>query len=201
VFALLQMRGLSYLWAGTVAINVLIVSISRGALLSIMIPFCLAMFAGGHFRRFAAALPVAALMLIIAYAIGLELPIGNRSVGPQQLFDNLTSIIGSSDASNLDGTKAWRLRWWQTIQDYTFNGPFYWTGKGFVSGWVRTMVLFPLVKGMVPILRSPHNAHLTMLARAGIPGLCLWLATGLLWFGTMVRSFSLARARGSFGMG
>jgi len=30
-------------------------------------------------------------------------------------------------------------------------------------------------------LRSPHNGHLTMLARAGVPGLALWIALHLTW--------------------
>lgn len=30
-------------------------------------------------------------------------------------------------------------------------------------------------------LRSPHNSHLTILARAGVPGLALWVTTHIAW--------------------
>jgi hypothetical protein len=34
-------------------------------------------------------------------------------------------------------------------------------------------------------LRSPHSAHMTILARLGVPGLVLWVSTLLVWFSTM----------------
>jgi hypothetical protein len=47
-----------------------------------------------------------------------------------------------------------------------------------------------------PLLRSPHNAHFTILARSGVPGLVLWALTVLAWFGMLGRHIFLARMRG-----
>ena len=47
-----------------------------------------------------------------------------------------------------------------------------------------------------PPLRSPHNAHMSMLARGGVPGLLLWAATCLTWFGALFHSMLLARRAG-----
>ena len=44
--------------------------------------------------------------------------------------------------------------------------------------------------------RSPHNAHMTMLARAGVPGLVLWVLVLVSWFGMLMRAILTARARG-----
>ena len=45
------------------------------------------------------------------------------------------------------------------------------------------------------MVRSPHNAHLTMLARSGVPGLVLWVMTGLAWFAMLLRNIVLAKRR------
>ena len=44
--------------------------------------------------------------------------------------------------------------------------------------------------------RSPHSAHLTMLARAGVPGLALWLLTLACWGTVVLTNMVRARLRG-----
>src|SRR5205823_12077822 len=44
--------------------------------------------------------------------------------------------------------------------------------------------------------RSPHSAHITFLARAGIPGLLLWLAIPIVWACGIIRSYLHARRSG-----
>ena len=62
----------------------------------------------------------------------------------------------------------------------TFHGPNFWTGRGFglnladEDGFAGNDL-----RGTAP-LRSPHNAHMTLLARAGVPGFFLWLLLLLL---------------------
>ena len=56
-----------------------------------------------------------------------------RDISAKQLVENFISVFGSTtgSANDLEETKGWRLEWWKVIFDYTFNGPYFWTGKGF----------------------------------------------------------------------
>lgn len=54
--------------------------------------------------------------------------------------------------------------------------------------------LGPELKG--PPLRSPHNVHYTILARAGVPGIALWFAAESAWFLMLLSAFATARRRG-----
>ena len=70
----------------------------------------------------------------------------------------------------MQDNKEWRVVWWDRIIDYTFEGPYFWTGKGYG-------VNLAVADGIRPEgsdLRSPHNGHLTYLARGGVPGFVLW---------------------------
>jgi hypothetical protein len=95
-----------------------------------------------------------------------------REISASQWFTNLVSIFGSSSRGDLDGTKAYRLAWWTAIVDYTVYGPYFWTGKGFgvnladADGFQGTLD---------HSLRAPHNSHMSVLARMGVPGFILWL--------------------------
>ena len=47
-----------------------------------------------------------------------------------------------------------------------------------------------------PLQRSPHNGHLNILARTGVPGLGLWLAVLGTWAVSLVAGMMRARRRG-----
>lgn len=97
------------------------------------------------------------------------------------------SLVTFSDQT---GTISDRLAWWRKIVGYTFGGEYFWTGKGFGINvalddgfdWHST----PEEAGT---LRSPHNAHLTFLARAGVPGFLLWITTQGTWLFTLLRAY------------
>lgn len=89
-----------------------------------------------------------------------------------QWWENIASVfVGSSD-TNLEGTKQFRLAWWGKIIDYTFNGPYFWTGKGFGINLADADGFQPTADHS---LREPHNSHLSVLARMGVPGFILWI--------------------------
>jgi hypothetical protein len=90
----------------------------------------------------------------------------------QQLIDNILSLFGSSDDGSLEGTKQFRLAWWGDIVNYTVFGDHFWTGKGFGVNLADDDGYQSTADGS---LRAPHNSHLTVLARMGVPGLALWL--------------------------
>jgi O-antigen ligase len=88
------------------------------------------------------------------------------------LWDNICSIFfGNCGNSQLAGTKEFRLAWWGEIIGYTFNGPYFWTGKGFGIN-LADADNHQVTKD--DSLRAPHNSHMTVLARMGVPGFLLW---------------------------
>lgn len=112
---------------------------------------------------------------------------GGRTISVEQLQKNVESIFSETEGgSGLQGTKEWRLNWWGDIIGYTVNGPHFWTGKGFgvnladSDGYQVTHDRS---------LRSPHNGHMTMLARTGVPGFVLWVLLHLTWFMQMLRAY------------
>ena len=121
----------------------------------------------------------------------------DRPVSAHQIFENAKSIVGQSGLQT-EGTKQWRLDWWEVIVNDTFHGPSFWTGRGFglnladADGFAETGD----PSNPKPPTRSPHNAHMTLLARAGVPGVVLWLLVLTSWGGMMLRAMLVARARG-----
>ena len=169
---------------------------SRGGAISVLIPMMFVMLlrpVGSRLvsRRLVGSLAVAlVLLLVIDPKIEVK---GQREVSMQQLWANMTSIVSSAseEEEGLDRTKAWRLLWWGKIIDYTINGPYFWTGKGFgISLAASDGFGDHTVK---QVLRSPHNAHLTMLARAGVPGFVLWILLHGSWIWLMLRGYFKAR--------
>ncbi|MCS6952662.1 MAG: O-antigen ligase family protein [Bryobacteraceae bacterium] len=173
----------------------------RAGILWILWAFCF-LYYGSHNRGGLVALLVAMAALgalafrrsvVPAAAIGLALIlvaavrpwerdwISGRQASPRQILQNLKSLTGSEDAF-LEGTRQWRLRWWRTVIDYTFYGPYRWTGKGFGPNLANEDGFQVRPDGA---LRSPHNGHITILARTGVPGLALWLGLNA-WFALRV---------------
>lgn len=95
----------------------------------------------------------------------------DRDVSACQLIQNTTSIVSTSEAESLQGTKSFRLAWWTDIVRYTVFGPHFWSGKGF---GINLADADGYQVNADHSLRAPHNSHLTTLARMGVPGFVLW---------------------------
>ncbi len=115
-----------------------------------------------------------------------------REISFDQFADNLTSIVNDSDNEELDGSKQWRLRWWNDIVGYTFHGRYFWTGKGF---GINLALDDNYQVTEAADLRSPHNGHMTILARTGVPGLVLWSLVHLVWAASVIRAYIQATRR------
>lgn len=115
---------------------------------------------------------------------------GGRSISVEQIWLNVRSIFGQG-GEHLDGTRRWRLLWWQKIYDYTVEGPYFWTGKGFGPNLAREDGF-----AVSDELRSPHNGHMTLLARAGVPGAALWVLLQVAWGLGVLRAWWRARVAG-----
>jgi hypothetical protein len=141
--------------------------------------------------RFGLALVLAATIAGVAPELSVA---GQRSLSVDQVVLNVTSIFVDTGAPALEGSKEWRTLWWNEIIDYTFGGQYFWTGKGFGINLADDDG-FPVdAEGS---LRSPHNGHLNVLARMGVPGLAAWIALQL-WFGaSLLWSFYRARRQGA----
>jgi hypothetical protein len=140
-----------------------------------------------------AAVAVGGLLLLAASDVRIQMPNRERDISFAQVMDNLASVAGTSQSGDLDDTKEWRLEWWGDILDYTVNGEYLWTGKGFGVNLADDDGYQVEEDGS---LRSPHNAHLTMLARAGLPGLVLWLLVPLSWGCALARGYVQSRLAG-----
>lgn len=134
--------------------------------------------------------------LISLVAIGLiVLPLapivtgGGRTVTVGQVFENVVSIVARDSGSDLEGTVEWRIGWWSEIVGYTVFGDHFWTGKGFGINLADSDG-FQVADGHK---RSPHNGHLTILARSGLPGLFLWIMFLVTFYVSMIAGRSRAR--------
>lgn len=168
---------------------------NRGGLLSFLMVFAIVLAArpGNVWTR---RLIVAGLCAMLAAAISnvsVKLPGEPRPVSVWQFAENIQSMFMSSGMNDLDATKAWRLNWWGDIVDYTLGGSYFWSGKGFGVNLADADGYQVLKDGS---LRSPHNGHLTILARAGVPGAVLWLATHVTWALMMLGRWWLAERTG-----
>jgi len=112
----------------------------------------------------------------------------------EQLIENIRSLFTDVPDPGLEGTKNFRLAWWGTIVDYTVFGEHFWTGKGFGVNLADDDGFQSTADGS---LRAPHNSHLTVLARMGVPGFLLWVALQAAFAVGLLRALYASRLRGS----
>lgn len=136
----------------------------------------------------------AALLLFALTGVSIEIPGGKgRALSFHQVVVNLQSTFGDAGNDGLDSTKEWRTDWWRDIVAGTLHGPDRWTGKGF---GVNLADAYGYQVQADHSLRSPHSAHMTVLARMGAPGLALWGVVQLTWLLAMVDAYYKSRRRG-----
>lgn len=120
------------------------------------------------------------LLLVIAIPLysltKVEDKVQGRNTGLVQLQKNFTSIVGGNVEGSLSGNIVWRLAWWGKIIDYTFAGPYFITGKGLgINLAMDDGIPADESTDRTP-LRAPHNFHLDILARYGVPVFFAWIA-------------------------
>jgi len=179
---------------------------NRGGFLSVVVALALVAFLSP--RRIGRQIAVAAAGLLLAGGLVTlaattidpdgQLAAGSeeRVASPRQIAANIASIVRPDADDTLTSTREWRLDWWRDISAYTVSGPYFWTGKGFGVNLADDDNFQVSEPGMAP-LRSPHNVHMTFLARAGVPGLLLWFALNAAFGIGLVRAYARARRAGS----
>jgi capsular exopolysaccharide synthesis family protein len=173
------------LWSLWVIDSILVAINNRGGALAILlvIAFLLVTLRSGKLL-----IPLTIGLLLFLGAATLDIQVGTirgRSISTEQLKDNVLSVIDSDRSASLDGTRTWRLEWWKTILGYTLHGDYFWTGKGYGVNLADDDG-FQVYDDHS--LRSPHSAHLTFLARSGVPGALLWVLLQAAFMVAMVSS-------------
>jgi hypothetical protein len=119
------------------------------------------------------------LLLIIVFGVFAAIEIDGdaqgRTISLSQITDNFSSIVSSDIDGSLTDNKVWRLVWWAKLLNESFTLEHFFIGKGLgmsLAGNDLTSV--------DENLRSPHNFHLTIIARFGYIIFFIWLYW--LWF-------------------
>jgi hypothetical protein len=193
--------GWIFLWLATSAI---VGATNRGAMLAVVLPVLFAMLVLKRFRLMLATVAGGAVLLAALFM--LESAFGDyieakgsihRPISAHQIVENAVSIVGQAGQQS-EGTKQWRLNWWDIIVNDTIHGPNFWTGRGFGINLAEAdgAASADDPRDPKPPTRSPHSAHVTILARVGVPGLVLWTLVLSSWFGMLVAAMLTARIRG-----
>ncbi len=167
---------------------------NRGGLLAMLAALALVMVLRPA-NRLHKLLLAGILVFALGIALDVKIPFGSgREMSSQQIFANVESIFFETRRPELRGTIEWRLQWWQKILDYTAFGDHFWTGKGYGINLADSDGFQVVLEGSP--LRSPHNAHLTILARSGVPGFALWALLQATVFFSLLRAYFRARRAG-----
>ncbi len=181
-------------WGAAVVSTVLFMASNRGGMLAFLIglgAIWVLRPRGASLGRFGYALAILMVIgIIIAPMLNLKVQGGTRDVSVEQIVDNVKSVFGSSGQAALDGSRRWRIMWWTDIVNYTVRGPYFLTGKGFGIN-LATADGYQVEE--TEALRSPHNGHLTILARSGVPGAVLWLGLHLTWLAAVLGAWARAK--------
>lgn len=109
----------------------------------------------------------------ILLSIKVEENFQGRKAGADQVVNNFTSIFVDSEDGSLSDNKLWRLVWWGKIIDYSFSPPYFIKGKGLGMSLAADDDIL-MESADVSELRSPHNFHLTIMARYGVMMFIIW---------------------------
>lgn len=185
-----------YLWfIALIGAAGLIFSVSRAGLLTLLTSAAVCFILFRRTTGLSRFLLIGFCFLLIALTFDVDLGLSHtaRSVNATQILDNLLSTFTTETHTALNLTKQWRLNWWSEIIDYTVFGPYFLLGKGFGIN-LATSDGFQVA--LDQSLRSPHSIHFAILARAGVPGLLIWLGLQMSWGLTVFRAYLRARRVG-----
>ena len=144
--------------------------------------------------RWLAVIFIALSLAVPVILVNPKIDLGSgREISVGQLIDNVTSVFSDAQNEGLQGTKEFRLKWWAAIVDYTVGGPYFWTGKGYGINLADADGFQPTADHS---LRAPHNTHVEILARSGVPGLLLWIVLQAAYGLSLLRAAGRARGRG-----
>ena len=181
------------------------VATGRSALVTLAVGFGLIVCLRPRQPAIGRAAVAVAVVLAVMWAVDFRYrPSGRteREVSVDQLATSVASIAGGGGNEEMSGTREWRLKWWTKIVGYTLGGvqgvpvgggEYFWAGKGYGVNLADDDGFQVAEDGS---LRSPHNGHLSVLARSGAVGLALWLGMLAWWAGRVGGAYLDARRTG-----
>lgn len=184
------------LWSGWLISAGIVTTQDRGGGLALSVGVATALMLHAPASRRIPMLGVGAALVTVLALINPQIDIGKqRKLSIAQVQANAASVLGNAPAdSNLEANKNFRTQWWGKIWNYTVHGPYFWTGKGFGINLADDDGFQTDAEGS---LRAPHNSHMTVLARMGVPGLGLWIVLQLSFAGSLLAALRRARRRGA----
>ena len=205
VFVLVGYRKVSFLWVVVWIVTLAMLgATNRGAMLAALVPVTFAMIMLGRLRSMLTTLAAGLGIFGLLYAAEATFTqyeeakdLIERPVSAHQIVENLMSIVGQSGPQT-EGTKQVASR--LVGRDYQRYVP--WAKLLDRQGiWLESRRCRWDHRDRDPSnprapTRSPHSAHMTLLARAGVPGVVLWSLVLISWGGMMLRAMLVARARG-----
>ena len=122
-------------------------------------------------RRLLKFIPVImAIGIGIFVALDIQGDSQGRTISFSQITDNFSSIVSSDIDGSLTDNKVWRLVWWAKLVNESFTLQHFFVGKGLGMSLAGSDIA-----NADDNLRSPHNFHLTILARFGYIVLIAWV--------------------------
>jgi hypothetical protein len=106
----------------------------------------------------------------IFFALDIQGDSQGRTISFTQITDNFSSLVSSDIDGSLTDNKVWRLVWWAKLVNESFTLQHFFLGKGLgmsLAGYD--------IANSDDNLRSPHNFHLTVLARFGYIVFIAWV--------------------------
>lgn len=182
-------------WSCWFSAAVMVASSNRGGMLSMAIALIFLLLLQPT-KEWIKPVAIGAALVSLLLVINPTIDIGRtRTVSATQITTNIMSIF-SDDTDSLggvQGTKEWRLQWWGDIYADTVEGADFWHGKGF---GINLATEYGYHVDESKALRSPHNIHMTILARMGVPGLVLWAGILVTFAVQMLQALISARRAG-----
>jgi hypothetical protein len=140
-------------------------------------------------KRIAAGVLVGVLAVgSVAWVTDVKLP-GDREVSARQFVTNISSVLagGESEEEQLSTTVDWREELWTRVLVMITEDGDLPAGAGFGRNLVEEVEFFT-GDGEEPEFRSPHNSHLSVVARMGLIGGGIWIVLWVSWFWAMFRA-------------
>ena len=179
------------LWSLLLVSSVTILS-DRAAILTVISTSLLIFFMRPSFQ-WAKPLVLFFMLTVALHAFDFHFSFrSDRSISTQAMIETVESIFHFTGSKQYDGPREWRMEWWSKIIDYTIFGQYFWTGKGYGINLADDDGFQVIDYYHEHTLRSPHNSHLSFLARSGVPGFLAWITLqGLLGF-SLFRAYRMA---------
>jgi hypothetical protein len=174
------------------SIAIIFVFVSRAAIITVLVGVFITILLK-PINRWTNFIIVGVLCLLVFFMLDININLGiNRSISADDIVLTIQSIYRDTDIPYYDGPKQWRLSWWYDIMEYTFYGEYFWSGKGY---GINLADDDGYQVNVDPPLRNPHNIHLTILARSGVPGFITWIILQISFVYGLLKAFFNARRK------